>query len=132
LIFGGHDAVLADTFLTIEQNQRLIEWVKGARARTDAHLPHVRATATTFTRQSCASKTLTDEQWHLQSGPQGWSVKDVVAHAGCLMALLVAAVRGEQTPGNIGIEELNEVQVAQKRGLDGAETMAFVRSDRAG
>ncbi len=31
----------------------------------------------------------------------------------------------------MGIEELNEVQVAQKRGLDGAETMAFVRSELA-
>jgi hypothetical protein len=56
--------------------------------------------------------TLADEQWHLPSGAEGWSAKDVVAHAGCLMALLVAAV-------------------AQKRGLDGAETMAFVRSELA-
>jgi hypothetical protein len=31
----------------------------------------------------------------------------------------------------MGIEELNEVQVAQKRGLDGAETMAFVWSELA-
>jgi hypothetical protein len=31
---------------------------------------------------------LTDEQWHLPSGEEGWSVKDVVAHAGCLMANL--------------------------------------------
>jgi len=31
----------------------------------------------------------------------------------------------------MGIEELNEVQVAQKRGLNGAETMAFVRSELA-
>jgi Mycothiol maleylpyruvate isomerase N-terminal domain len=31
---------------------------------------------------------LTDEQWHLPSGAEGWSVKDVVAHAGCLMANL--------------------------------------------
>jgi hypothetical protein len=31
----------------------------------------------------------------------------------------------------MGIEELNEVQVAQKRGLDGPGTMAFVRSELA-
>jgi hypothetical protein len=74
--------------------------------------------------------TLTDEQWHLPSGAEGWSVKDVVAHAGCLMALLVAAVDGAAGP-DMGIEELNEVQVAQKRGLDGAETMAL-RPERAG
>ena len=71
-----------------------------------------------------------DEQWHLPSGAEGWSVKDVVAHAGCLMAYLMAAVGGAAVP-DIGIEELNEVQVAQKRGLDGAETMAFVRSELA-
>ena len=71
-------------------------------------------------------ETLTDEQWHLPSGAEGWSVKDVVAHAGCLMAFLVAAVGGAPGP-DMGIEELNEVQVAEKRGLDGAETVAFVR-----
>lgn len=31
----------------------------------------------------------------------------------------------------MGIEELNEVQVAEKRGLDGADTMAFVRGELA-
>jgi hypothetical protein len=75
-------------------------------------------------------ETLTDEQWHLPSGAEGWSVKDVVAHAGCLMAFLVAAVGGAAEP-DMGIEELNEVQVAEKRGLDGAETMAFVRGELA-
>jgi uncharacterized protein (TIGR03083 family) len=74
--------------------------------------------------------TLTDEQWHLPSGAKGWSVKDVVAHAGCLMAFLVGAVGGAAGP-DMGIEELNEVQVAEKRGLDGAETMAFVRGELA-
>jgi hypothetical protein len=74
--------------------------------------------------------TLTEEQWHLPSGAERWSVKDVVGHAGCLMALLVAAVGGAAGP-DMGIEELNEVQVAAKRGLDGAETMAFVRSEVA-
>ena len=28
LIFGNRDAVLVDTFLTIDENQRLIEWIK--------------------------------------------------------------------------------------------------------
>ena len=31
-------------------------------------------------------ETLTDEQWHLPSGAEGWSVKDVVARAGCLIS----------------------------------------------
>jgi uncharacterized protein (TIGR03083 family) len=75
-------------------------------------------------------ETLTDEQWHRPSGAEGWSVKDVVAHAGCLMAFLVAAVGGAPGP-DMGIEEVNEVQVAEKRGLDGRETMAFVRGELA-
>jgi uncharacterized protein (TIGR03083 family) len=75
-------------------------------------------------------ETLTDEQWQLPSGAEGWSVKDVVAHAGCLMAYLMVAVGGAAVP-DIGIEELNEVQVAQKRGLNGTETMAFVRGELA-
>jgi hypothetical protein len=41
--------------------------------------------------------TLTDEQWHLASDAEGWSVKDVGGHAGCLMAFLVAAVGGTAT-----------------------------------
>jgi hypothetical protein len=41
------------------------------------------------------------------------------------MAYLMVAVGGAAVP-DIGIEELNEVQVAQKRGLNGTETMAFV------
>jgi glyoxylase-like metal-dependent hydrolase (beta-lactamase superfamily II) len=28
LIFGGRDAVLVDTFLTVDQNQQLVDWVK--------------------------------------------------------------------------------------------------------
>jgi uncharacterized protein (TIGR03083 family) len=73
---------------------------------------------------------LTSGQWQLPSGAEGWSVKDVVAHVGCLMDFLVAAVGGEAGP-DMGIEELNEVQVAKQRGLDGAQTMAFVRSKLA-
>jgi hypothetical protein len=46
------------------------------------------------------------------------------------MAFLAAAVGGAPGP-DMGIEEVNEVQVAEKRGLDGPETMAFVRSELA-
>jgi hypothetical protein len=75
-------------------------------------------------------ETLTDEQWHLSNGAEGWSVKDVVAHVGCLMAFLAAAVGGAAEP-DMGIEELNEVQAAEKRRLDGVETIAFVRGELA-
>jgi glyoxylase-like metal-dependent hydrolase (beta-lactamase superfamily II) len=41
LIFGDHDAVLVDTFTTIEQNERLIEWVKAhERNLTYIYLTH--------------------------------------------------------------------------------------------
>jgi len=47
LIYGDHDAVLVDTFLTIEQNERLVDWVKGHGRRlthiflTHGHADHV-------------------------------------------------------------------------------------------
>jgi glyoxylase-like metal-dependent hydrolase (beta-lactamase superfamily II) len=37
LIFGDHDAVLVDTFTTIEQNETLVQWVKAH----DRHLTHI-------------------------------------------------------------------------------------------
>lgn len=41
LIFGDHDAVLVDTFATIEQNERLIGWVKAHRRNlTHIYLTH--------------------------------------------------------------------------------------------
>lgn len=41
LIFGDHDGVLVDTFTTIEQNERLIEWVKAhGRNLTHIYLTH--------------------------------------------------------------------------------------------
>lgn len=70
------------------------------------------------------------EQWLEPSGAEGWSVKDVVAHAGCLMSLLVDAVGGAAAP-DMGIEQINEVLVAEKRGLNGAKTMDLVRDNLA-
>jgi glyoxylase-like metal-dependent hydrolase (beta-lactamase superfamily II) len=41
LIFGDRDAVLVDTFTTVEQNERLIEWVKShSRRLTHVYLTH--------------------------------------------------------------------------------------------
>lgn len=37
LIYGDHDAVLVDTFLTIGENERLIDWIK----EHDRHLTHI-------------------------------------------------------------------------------------------
>jgi uncharacterized protein (TIGR03083 family) len=75
-------------------------------------------------------ETLSDAQWLEPSGAEGWSVKDVIAHAGCLMSFLVAVVGGADAP-DMGIEQINEVLVADQRGLNGVETMDFVRSNLA-
>ena len=41
LIFGDHDGVLVDTFITIEQNERLVDWVKvHGRRLTYIYLTH--------------------------------------------------------------------------------------------
>jgi glyoxylase-like metal-dependent hydrolase (beta-lactamase superfamily II) len=41
LIFGDHDGVLVDTFITIEQNERLIDWVTAhGRRLTYIYLTH--------------------------------------------------------------------------------------------
>lgn len=41
LIFGDHDGVLVDTFITIEQNERLIDWVRAhGRRLTYIYLTH--------------------------------------------------------------------------------------------
>jgi glyoxylase-like metal-dependent hydrolase (beta-lactamase superfamily II) len=41
LIFGDHDAVLVDTFTTVEQNDRLIEWIRShGRRLTYIYLTH--------------------------------------------------------------------------------------------
>jgi glyoxylase-like metal-dependent hydrolase (beta-lactamase superfamily II) len=41
LIFGDHDGVLVDTFVTIEQNERLVDWVKAhGRRLTYIYLTH--------------------------------------------------------------------------------------------
>jgi hypothetical protein len=46
------------------------------------------------------------------------------------MSLLVDAVGGAAAP-DMGIEQINEVMVGEKRGLDGAETIDFVRRNLA-
>jgi hypothetical protein len=69
---------------------------------------------------------LSDQQWLEPSGAGGWSVKDVVCHAGCLMEFRVAAVGGAEAPP-MGIERINDALVAEKRHLSGAETIDFVR-----
>lgn len=60
-------------------------------------------------------ETLDEDQWRLPSAASGWSVQDVVVHEACLLGDLIAAVDGEVLP-DVRIEELNNIQVDEKRG----------------
>jgi uncharacterized protein (TIGR03083 family) len=68
---------------------------------------------------------LADEQWHAPSGAAGWSVQDVYIHIGSLLELLQAAVGGAEAPP-LGIEELNDQVVAQRRDWTTTQTVQFL------
>jgi hypothetical protein len=68
------------------------------------------------------ARSLSEGEWQTPSAAAGWSVQDVVSHVGCLLELLQAAVSGEAIPDS-GIEPLNEVMVADRRGWDAACTL---------
>ena len=70
--------------------------------------------------------TFDDTDWHAPSAASGWSTKDVVTHVGSLLEDLVAAVNQQPLP-DLGIEPLNDIQVAERRHLSGAEAVAFVK-----
>jgi uncharacterized protein (TIGR03083 family) len=69
---------------------------------------------------------LTDSQWHAASAASGWSVKDVVIHLGSLLELLQGAVAGGDIPP-LGIEELNDQVVGERRDWTPSQTMQFLR-----
>jgi uncharacterized protein (TIGR03083 family) len=70
------------------------------------------------------ARTFTDQEWAAPSAAQGWSIHDVVAHAGNLLGVVVDAVNGQLvTPDGMGIEELNDVQVAQQRDRSPSEIL---------
>jgi hypothetical protein len=70
-------------------------------------------------------ETLDTDQWQMPSAASGWSVQDVVVHTGCLLGLLMAAVGGAVLPetGITGIEALNDIQVAEKRGWNSRQAL---------
>jgi uncharacterized protein (TIGR03083 family) len=68
------------------------------------------------------ARSLNESEWQIPSAAAGWSVQDVVSHVGCLLELLQAAVGGEAVPDS-GIEPINEVMVAARRGWDTARTV---------
>lgn len=69
---------------------------------------------------------ISDHQWSAPSAAQGWSVKDVFVHMGALLELLQAAIGGAAAPP-IGIEELNQHVVAERRDWLPARTIDFLR-----
>jgi hypothetical protein len=73
-------------------------------------------------------ETLDTHQWQLPSAASGWSVQDVVVHTGCLLGLLMAAVGGEVVP-ETGIEALNDMQVAEKRGWNSAQALEALQQN---
>lgn len=68
------------------------------------------------------ARSLNAAEWQAPSAATGWSVHDVVSHVGCLLELLQAAVGGEDLPDS-GIESLNDMMVAERRGWDTARTL---------
>lgn len=73
------------------------------------------------------ARSLTDDEWRMASAAQGWSIQDVVAHAGNLLTVLVEAVNGELVvPDGVGIEALNDIQVAQVRNWTANATTEFL------
>jgi uncharacterized protein (TIGR03083 family) len=78
------------------------------------------------------AKSLSADEWALPSAAEGWSVHDVVAHAGNLLTVVMQAVAGELvTPDGMGIEELNDVQVAEAKEKTPEELIEFLESQLA-
>jgi uncharacterized protein (TIGR03083 family) len=72
------------------------------------------------------AETFSDRDWQTPSAASEWSVQDVVTHVGCLLGDLVAAVNHHPLP-DLGIEKLNDIQVAEQRDHTGAETITSLR-----
>src|SRR5271156_547941 len=78
------------------------------------------------------AKSLSADEWVLPSAAEGWSVHDVVAHAGNLLTVVMQAVAGElKTPDGMGIEELNDVQVAEAKAKTREELIDFLETQLA-
>jgi uncharacterized protein (TIGR03083 family) len=77
------------------------------------------------------ARTLSADEWQMPSAADGWSVQDVVAHAGNLLTVLVDAVNGRLDSGGLGIEALNDVQVARQRDRTPSQITDFLESQLA-
>jgi uncharacterized protein (TIGR03083 family) len=77
------------------------------------------------------ARNLKDQEWNQPSAAKGWSVHDVVAHAGNLLSTVVDAVNGQLVSDGMGIEALNDVRVEKTRTLSSPETIEFVETQLA-
>ena len=66
---------------------------------------------------------LTDAEWAAASGCPGWSVKDVLAHLGTLLRLVIDPSSLPDTSG-LGTEQAQEVYVASRRSWSAARVLA--------
>lgn len=78
------------------------------------------------------AKGLSADEWKLPSAAQGWTVHDVVAHAGNLLGVVMQAVAGElKAPDGMGIEKLNDLQVSETKDKTPEELIEFLESQLA-
>ncbi len=78
------------------------------------------------------ARSLTADEWEAPSAAAGWSVHDVVSHAGNLLGVLMDGVNGSLVvPEGMGIEALNDVQVTEHRGEDPRKTVDFLEAQLA-
>jgi len=66
---------------------------------------------------------LTEADWAAASGCPGWSAKDVVAHLGALLRLVIDPSSLPDTTG-LGTEQAQEVYVASRRAWSAAQVLA--------
>jgi uncharacterized protein (TIGR03083 family) len=67
--------------------------------------------------------SVSDREWNYPSAAAGWTVKDVFTHMGDLLGILTSAMRGELRT-ELGLERLNDANVAAKSGWSPAEVAA--------
>ncbi|HET9896768.1 MAG TPA: maleylpyruvate isomerase family mycothiol-dependent enzyme [Streptosporangiaceae bacterium] len=70
---------------------------------------------------------LSESDWRLPSGCEGWSVQDVVSHMGALFWLVVDRHKLPDNPGT-GTEEVQDFYVRQRRSMSPAEVLAEYES----
>src|SRR5271168_2773574 len=78
------------------------------------------------------ARGLSADEWATESAARGWTVHDVVSHAGNLIGVVLDAVNGQLvTPDSMGIEALNDKQVEAKRSQDPMEGVTFLEEQLA-